>query len=535
MLMKKILLFFMSMFLVLGTSMAKDEEVKDFNSPVVTPDSENYQTSVWNIRLTFSKEITVVQSEVSIDVVNNQTNDVVKITNCCVDEWDTYSAVFSFEKKVVEGKDGEELVDQPIEAPGTYTYTIPSGIIKSVDGEEFTGKEYSFTIVNTFALEDWSPKETTKLETIVLTFDREIAEVKLPTSGLAVLDNYWMPVTNVSNADINDDKKSVTLTLESPITYPGTYNLDLYQGVFISENAISEYSTIYFSVIDPTPSFSTTYNDGDKVKELSNIFEITFKNVEEVVLLEKTLTVYLPDGSSAEGTAKCENKKITVTFDQQFTEEGDYLFYIPQGMFTMDGVENEAREILVNLFTFTITPLEVVSVTPESGAVSSLERIIVKFNQVVSLSWTDDWMSQPSREITLTCGDQKYTLTNDASGSAMSDQVEYLVNAKWTGYEYTSSPITVAGTYTLNLADIIVDYAAEMVTDQYGTYVGTWHGKKGSCEGTYTWTIAGEDNAVKFTAAEAEGQAVYDLLGRRIEKITTAGIYIVNGHKMIIK
>jgi hypothetical protein len=177
--------------------------------------------------------------------------------------------------------------------------------------------------------------------------------------------------------------------------------------------------------------------------------------------------------------------------------------------------------------------LKIVSVTPEAGAVSSLEKIIVKFNQIVSLSWTDDYMTQFSREITLTCGDQEFTLTN-ASGSALSDQVEYLVNAEWNGFEWASTPITEAGTYTLNLADIIVDYAAEMVTDSWGTYVGTWHGKKGSCEGTYSWTIE-EGSAIDSISSESTEQEIYDLLGRRVEKITTAGIYIVNGHKMIVK
>ena len=142
-------------------------------------------------------------------------------------------------------------------------------------------------------------------------------------------------------------------------------------------------------------------------------------------------------------------------------------------------------------------------------------------------------MSQPSSKITLTCGEEKITLTH-AGGSAMSDQVEYLVNAEWDGYQWTTTPITAAGTYTLNLADIIVDYAAEMITDSWGTYVGTWHGKNGSCEGTYTWTIAEEDNAVNFINTEAGELVIYDLLGRRVEK-TTTGIYIVNGRKVIIK
>ena len=201
-------------------------------------------------------------------------------------------------------------------------------------------------------------------------------------------------------------------------------------------------------------------------------------------------------------------------------------------MFTMDGVPNEARELNVTLFTFTVTPLEVVSVTPQVGVVDTLSRIVIEFNQEVTLTYDENWQ-QISREIALTCGDKVYTLTYN-SMSNLSNKIEYLVNAQWTGYEYESTPITEAGTYTLNLADIIVDHAAEDYVDEWGYPNKMWHEKGKHCEGTYTWTISG-DNAIKVVAPEAGEQVIYDLLGRRIEKITGAGIYIVNGKKVVIK
>ena len=327
--MKKITLFFMSLFLVFGTAMAKDE-VKDFNSPEVGPANESQQTTVYNIRLKFPKHVTVTNSEVSIDVKNTNTNEVVKITSCAVDEWDPYSAVFKFEKIEVDGKDGKEYREQYIEKPGTYTYTIPAGLIKSADGtEEFAGATYSFSIVGTFAVEDWTPKQATAVEDIVVTFDREIAEIKLPSSGLTIVDNYRSPVTTVSDAIINDDKKSVTLVLESPITAPGTYNLDFYQGVFVSEDALSEYKSISFTVFDPSPSFSTNYNDGDRVKELGNL-EISFKNVTEFEMAEgAAIIAILPSEAEVEGTVEKQDNKLVVTFDEDFTEVGTYMFIIP--------------------------------------------------------------------------------------------------------------------------------------------------------------------------------------------------------------
>lgn len=534
--MRKFTLLCMSMFFVLGTAMAKDEGAKDFNSPIVNPNSEEVVTSVYNIRMEFSKDIVITLPEGGIDVVNNETKEVVKITRYQVDEWTPKNlAVLQFEQIKVEGKEGkEEWQDQYITTPGTYTYTIPAGVIKSVDGDVFPETTYTFSVVGTFPIESYSPATTNKLESIVLTFAQEITEVKMPSYGLSVVDYYWTPVSTVSNAVISEDKKTVTLQLETPITTPGQYNLDLYQGVFVSAAGISEYRSLELSVVDYNPSFDTNYKDGERVKEIGD-FVITFNNVKEVKLIADKFTLYLPGGGEAEGTAILADNKITVSFNQQFTEDGDYLFHIPAGSFTMDGVQNEERILNLTLFTFTITPLKVTSVTPEVGTVDKLEKIIIRFNQVIQLSYDENWQ-QISREITLTCGEQTYTLTHAPDYSAnASDKLEYLVNATWTGIEYTSTPITADGTYTLDLSSIIVDHAAEEGIDEWGYPATTWHSKNQSCSGTYTWIIGSGVNAIDEINVAEGNQVIYDILGRRVEKITSAGLYIINGKKTIIK
>ncbi len=530
-------LFFMSMFLMIGTAVAQSDGATSFELVDVTPADSALVTTVYNIRLQFNKEVTATLPEGGIDVVNNDTKEVVKITRIYEDEWmDKSCVIFQFEQIVVPGKDGEgeELRDQYIETPGEYTYTIPAGCIKSVDGDEFAARTFTFTVVGTFGIESYSPQSTELLDKIQLTFAEEITDVKFPNSGLYLVDYYWTPVVGIKNdVTISDDKKTVTLELEEPLTVPGQYSLDLYQGVFVSKSGISAYSSLMFNIIDTRPSYSLNYEDGEKVEQLGNL-EITFKNVKEVKLVEgaESVVAYLPGGGEATGTATLADGKITVSFSQAFTEEGIYTFAIPAGMFTMDGVPNEARELNVTLFTFTVTPLEVVSVTPQVGVVDTLSRIVIEFNQEVTLTYDENWQ-QISREIALTCGDKVYTLTYN-SMSNLSNKIEYLVNAQWTGYEYESTPITEAGTYTLNLADVIVDHAAEDYVDEWGYPNKMWHEKGKHCEGTYTWTISG-DNAIKVVAPEAGEQVIYDLLGRRVEKIAGAGIYIVNGKKVVIK
>ena len=497
------------------------EEIVEFKLTYMDPVDGAKKTSLNSIYMVFTKDITITIPEGGIDVVNTVTQEVVKITKFFEDEYATEhnSAVFYLDGQL---------------SAGNWTCTIPAGVITSVDNEVFPETTFSFGIVSTFNYTSYSPMETNNLEKIEITFDTEITEVKIPNSGLFLTDLYWTKYFYLKNeVVISEDKKTVTLELEEPITEPGQYFMDLYQGVFVSADGVNVYGNLAFNVYDPTPGFNTNYAEGDKVKELSNVLEITFKNVENVELVDpKGITVYLPSESSIEGTAKLENGKVVVTFDAEFTEEGIYTFSIAAGAFKMDGAANEAREINVELFKFELLPLEVVSVTPVVGTVDSITQIVVKFNQYIKLYYDKDGVT-PSQDIYLTCGEEEYKLTN-VGGSFISDELIYS-SAEWNGFEYESKSITTPGTYTLNLKDIIVFHGAEdIVETEWYSYADTWHAENASCEGTYSWTIKGDSSVESVPAAEGE-QVIYDLLGRRVEAIVGGGIYIVNGKKVVIK
>jgi hypothetical protein len=347
--------------------------------------------------------------------------------------------------------------------------------------------------------------------------------------------SWWSYMSGISGFTISEDKKSVTLTLTTPITTVGNYFVEFYSGTFLSANGENAYGWLDFKVIDPTPGFTTNYNDGDRVKELGNL-EISFKNVNEVEMVEGAeIIVVLPSGDEIPGEVEQQGNQFVVSFDADLTEAGDYMFIIPGGTFTMDGVASEGRIISVELFTFEILDLEVVDVYPTNGeTVDQLDRIVIKFNQIIEVSWTEDWKTQPAREIELTCGDNTYTLTYNSS-SNLSDQLEYLVNAEWDGFKYATTPITEAGTYTLDLSQIIVNHAGEFVTEYGYTYASVWHSMRQHVEGTRSWTVSGNASAIENVPAAESEQVIYDLLGRRVESITGAGIYIVNGKKVVIK
>ena len=544
MLMKKFTLLFLSMFCMLGAAVAQDKaDGKDegnvaFALEYSTPaDGENVFT-VYNIRLQFNKDVVATLPDGGIDVKNNTTGEVVKITRLDNNEWlEKSTVVFLFEQKsVYDEKEGkEQLEDQYIETPGQWSYTVPAGCIKSVDGEEFAEQTFTFNIASAMDIESVSPSSgVTILDKIEVTFPKPIASVA--TSRMSILDNSWMPVASFkSEVAYSDDRKTVTLELETPITTPGTYNLDIYQGVFLSEDgALSNYKFVSFQVIDPTPVFVLNYKEGDKVKQLGDL-EITFKNVNEVKLVEGAdpVIVYIPGDSEIEGTATLSGNKITVSFGE-LTEEGVYTYAIPEGFFTMDGVANEYTSVSVELYTFVIEPLEVVSVTPVNGNVEQLDRIIIEFNQNITLSMDENWQ-QISREIVLKGEDKDYTLTYN-SMSNLGKTLEYLVNAEWTGYEYATTPVTAAGKYTLDLSQIIVDHAAEDYIDEWGYPNKKWHNKNQVCSGSAEWTIVnGTDTGIDEVKGEnGNVKAIYDLTGRKVE-IPTKGIYIIDGKKVFVK
>jgi hypothetical protein len=306
-----------------------------------------------------------------------------------------------------------------------------------------------------------------------------------------------------------------------------------------------------FNVVAPKPNWWTDYDYQTTVKEFETI-TINFENVKEVKLNEGVAPMlYTAAGAEYTGTAELvkevdekEGKttyKIKVSFGEKFSEEDQYYIMIPAEMFTMNNeVSNEEKQINLEILApVEVTPLAIESITPKFGENGEFLEVWIAYNQRVYFG-NQDWLNYVVN-LTDADGNQYPMWPKDIYDPTTWVQVipgntvvlmpvklneegmPYEMNEYW---QYIASPITAQGKYTLNLADVTVRYGYDAVAYTYSAI--------GNYEGTEVITI-GDDTAVEGIEAEAENAEIYDLTGRRVEKITNAGIYIVNGVKKVIK
>lgn len=329
------------------------------------------------------------------------------------------------------------------------------------------------------------------------------------------------------------------LPFDAVVKEPGTYTLELPADMITAADGKEFIGAKYeFTVVAPAPSYSIN-PDGGKVNSIEKI-TIKCENVSEVVVDETKKARLVYGLVSYEGlVAKVENN-IEITFDK-IEDEGEYTLTIAEGLFTMKGLDGSevANEEVEVTFTVeaaaAVTPLEIVSVTPAEGEVGEITEIAIVYNQDVYFG-TADWMYY-AVYLTAENGDKIAMWAN--YGTTPNTVVFVPVELNEEGYpvydEYGNfNTVAIpAGKYTLNAVDITVQYGAVIVSD--GTYTWNEYTAFGSCEGTYTWTVTGVDTAIEGVEAEAENAVIYDLTGRRVNEITKAGIYIINGKKTLVK
>ena len=464
-----------------------------FGVVAVTPSEA--VTELSTITVEFSEEIAGEQ-----DLMAMETIYVGSRTNAC--------------NFTVDGKVLTITLWTPITAPGEYALKVPAsvGITRASTGEAVViDGEITFTVEEAaapFEVVAVTPSEAvTELSTITVEFSEEIAGEQDLMNMTTI---YLGSQRNACNYTV--DGKVLTITLWTPITASGEYALYIPEGVGITRASTGEAvvidGEITFTVEEAAAPLKVVAVT--PAEEVTSLREITIEFDSEIAVKElagtERISIDYGWGVLIGTTATAKGNVLTLVADTEIKDAGKYPLTIPAGVVTRvsDGVAYEGGtfEFTVVKEDVVIEPLTVVSVTP-ADAVEALETIIIEFSDKVDVPAT---------------ASGKFTIA-DAQGNVVAEF--YAWDAAVEGNVVTltlSEAITAAGEYTFSFAEGLVTRQGDGYTCAY------------SC----TITVTGA-TGIEGINAEAGNAAIYDLNGRKIEKVTSGGIYIVNGKKVLVK
>ena len=336
---------------------------------------------VSEIVITFDKEIKSVSSGAQIKVKLGAATTRAYGSNATIDGC---TVTFKF-------GDGGQFGFTTIEDAGEYSVEIPASLCTSEDGGASEAFSYKFTIAAPAelpALEstkyDRNPLETSYdfttglmgkflLSGVKIYFGEVVKKYTTDLSGDygQILDADGNVVATLdkcmgANGTMNDFATPYTTT---PITAAGTYKVVVKSGVILSADGTKEYKggeftfTVEKAAVEVIPSaedgffWNASYSHVDEF----NKQVITVKNADNDVVINNEVKATLTCGENVyEATVTVEKfdniQEITLAFDGEFVE-GKYTLDVPAGLFTVDGVANEAYA--QSTFTYRKPQLEI--------------------------------------------------------------------------------------------------------------------------------------------------------------------------------
>ena len=316
------------------------------------------------------------------------------------------------------------------------------------------------------------------------------------------------------------DENTIELTFDTPIQENGDYRIVLPAGLFtLNPNGLAMASEKVQNTItvDNPNVLEVVYanpDNGAKVKSIEYLYfefnQDIFDSVNGAVITNENgeefpLTVTYTDswGDNTPYNALC------LKTAEPITAPGEYTFVLKKE-YIYAGTDIRISNDIT--YTFTISEsLKITSISPIAGTeISAIDEIIIECNQDITC-WAEAFLVMDEN------GTEYYFAPTfqDKDGNELPYNMVRLV---------TETPITAAGTYTLFIEDYNIantDWMNQEVLPRY-EYVFTFDGSS---------ITTGIDNV----EGENGVNVIYDLTGRKIENITKAGIYIINGKKVLVK
>ena len=315
------------------------------------------------------------------------------------------------------------------------------------------------------------------------------------------------------------DENTIEFTLDEPLKSKDDYRIVFPANVFtLAPDGIAKKNKEIIAryTVDNKDIFELTYANPDN-KDVTDSLEYLYfefnqavkSNITNAVITDKKGNKYTLSVSEIDSWgAKCAENALCLKADKVITIAGEYTFILKKEH--VCAMENNALTIDKDItYTFTVEePLKISGITPNSSDIyDTVSEIELTFNKLA--------LHSSIAEIVVTdSNNEKYIFKKTTTE-------EETKSLKFT----TATPLTNGGTYSFTIDNAVI-YCENANSDMDEIEVIP--------ETTFTFIVK-FPTSIESINAELEETAIYDLTGRRVEKITTAGIYIINNRKQVVK
>ena len=461
------------------------------------------------------------------------------------------------------------------------TVTLPGSTVYAFDGVNSDPSQVPFEVV------DYTPKKAEAIETIKINFNSEAAGEfnQYEMSKFMKFKQGNSVTSGVSNYVVKGAE--LTVTLGTKVNTPGEYTLVIPEGLITRASDGKAFSgELAFTITAPEAIVVRSVSPSEDIYSLSTV-EITFNK--EVVAAEAAAAVIVTNTAEevvANTTYTVEGKVLTVTLDEEITTPGEYTIIIPEGVVKGAAVGDAfSGEVTITVEEFDVyEPYNVGNKTRNDRNINSVSLASAFHGtSTYELTATDKGLdyvnlvkvAEPVYFVV--APGETVTPSIDAAGSWVHFFV--FIDKEGDGFTagvaadgYTPTGDLVAYSFYNNdsssdesgwnsIGDVITgnnrnkpSIPAFTAPTEAGVYrlrfkqdwcnidpQGDADGKFGDFKqngGQIIDVLLVVTNSNDITEVKTENgkvKAIYDLAGRKLDKITAPGIYVVDGKKVLVK
>ena len=488
-----------------------------------------------------------------------------------------FNKSFKVQNALTGFAEGAEIdIDQQL------TVTLPASSVFAFDGVNADPSQVPFQVVG------YTPKKTEAVETIKITFNSEVAGEFNPyeMSKFMKFKQGGSVVSGVSNYVVNGAE--LTVTLNTKVNTPGEYTLVIPEGLITRQSDGKAFSgELAITITAPEAIvIKSVEPSGDEVYSLTTI-EVKFNK--DIVAAESA-TVQLKDASDnvvAQGTCTAEGKVLAITLATEVTTPGTYTVVIPEGVVTGAAIGDAFSgtcEVVVHKFdvykprnignkTRNDRNVTAVKITSPSKGVSEYTLTSAQqsadYTNLVDIEEPVYFYVEPSETIAVavTAGGswRHHYVYVDFGGDGFTASIESGSNWKPagdlvsysfynndssndnSGWNSVGTSVTENNRNTPSLPSFTAPATAGIYRMRFKQDwcnidpQGDADGKFGDFKANggqivdVLLMVGNVDTAIDNIAAEKANAGIYDMTGRKIEKIVAPGIYIIDGKKKFVK